>query len=289
METLPFNFLGLEQKYCDYRTSQYAILPIPYDGTTSYRSGTREGPLSVISASRQVELFDPELQREIHLKGVVTLDPIEPNANGPKETLDEIYQAAKRLIRDKKFVIGLGGEHSISYALIKGQKIRHKRFSVLHIDAHSDMRDMWQGSKFSHACVIRRVHELGIRTVSIGIRNISQEEFKYIRKNDIAVLTAEHIKLSNSTEWINQTSSSLDKKVYITIDIDGFDPSVAPGVGTPEPGGLDWYDVDMLIRQISQTHNIIGADIVEVLPIAGQVTTEFLAAKLAARIIALTQ
>ncbi len=289
METLPFNFLGLEKQYCNYRKSKYAILPIPYDATTSYRSGTREGPLAIISASRQVELFDSELGREIHTKGIVTLEPIEPNADSPKGTLDNIFKVARKLVSDKKFILGLGGEHTITQALVKAQKTRYKKFSVLHIDAHLDMRDTWQNSKFSHACVIRRIHEAGIGTVSVGIRNVSEEEYSYIKNKDFTIFTAEQIKTSGSNDWIKQAILSLEKRVYVTIDIDGFDPSVAPGTGTPEPGGLDWYDVTKLLKCLTQTCQIIGADIVEVLPISGQVATEFLAAKLAAKIIALTQ
>jgi len=289
MDTLPFNFLGLEKKYCDYKKSRYVIFPIPYDATTSYRSGTREGPFAIINASRQVELFDPMLGREIHLPGIATLEPIEPNAGSPEKTIDNICQAAKKIVRDGKFLIALGGEHSITQGLVRAQKVRHKEFSVLHIDAHLDMRDTWQGSKFSHACVIRRIHEMGIETVSVGIRNTSQEEFLYLKQNDFNVITAEQIRTSGSDDWIEQVILSLGKKVYITIDIDGFDPAIAPAVGTPEPGGLDWYDVDKLLRRLTCGHSIIGADIVEVLPIHGQVATEFLSAKLAARIIALTQ
>ncbi len=289
METLPFNFLGLEEKYCDYCKSRYAIFPIPYDATTSYRSGTREGPLAIINASRQVELFEPLLGEEIHLPGIATLDPIEPDVNGPINTLDNIFKIAKKTVRDGKFLIGLGGEHSITQSLVKAHKVKHKKFSVLHIDAHLDMRDIWQNSQFSHACVIRRIHEIGIDTVSVGIRNVSQEEFEYLKRNKFTVFTAEQIKTDSSHTWIEQAILSLEKKVYVTIDIDGFDPSIAPGTGTPEPGGLDWYDVNVLLMQLAKTHEIIGADIVEVLPIAGQVTTEFLAAKLIAKIIAITQ
>ncbi len=289
MDTLPFNFLGLEKEYSDYAKSQYAILPVPYDATTSYRSGTREGPFAIINASRQVELFDPILGREIHLPGIATLEPLEPDVSCPEKNIDNIFKAARKIVRDGKFLIALGGEHSITQGLIKAQKKRHKKFSVLHIDAHLDMRDKWQGSKFSHACVIRRVHELGIETVSVGIRNTSQEEFSYLKRNNYTVITAEQIRTSGTDDWIDQAILSLNRKVYITIDIDGFDPAIAPAVGTPEPGGLDWYDVNKLLSRLANSYSIIGADIVEVLPISGQVTTEFLAAKLAAKIIVLTQ
>ncbi len=289
MNTLPLNFLGLEDKYCDYKKSRYAVLPVCYDATCSFLRGTSRGPLAIIEASREVELFDTNLGRELHLPGISTLDPIDPDARGPEQMLEAVFSHAKKIIRDKKFLITLGGEHSISSAIVKAVQTRHKKFSVLHIDAHMDMRDTWQGSKFSHACVIRRIHELGINTVSIGIRNISKEEFKYAKRNKHPYITAEDIRESNNVDWITQAVQQLDEKVYITIDIDGFDPACAPGVGTPEPGGLDWYHVDKLLRTVSQNKHIIAADIVETMPIPGQAVTEFLSAKLAARVIAVTQ
>ncbi|MFA5864967.1 MAG: agmatinase [Phycisphaerae bacterium] len=288
MTTIPYNFLGLPREFSEYKKSKYVILPVPYDATVSYRTGSREGPSAILAASRQVERFDPQLGKEIHFPGIATVDPIEPDARGPEQTMKELYTYAKKNVSDGKFLIALGGEHSISSALVKAVQTRHKKLSVLHIDAHLDMRNTWQGSKFSHACVIRRIHELGVNTVSLGIRNISQEEFRYVKKTKQTVLTAEQICLARGDDWITNALAALNKEVYVTIDIDGFDPAVAPGTGTPEPGGLDWYHVTKLLNALTKDRQIVGADIVEVLPLPGQVVTEFLAAKLAAKIIALT-
>jgi agmatinase len=289
MNSIPLNFFGLDLKYCDYKKSRYVVLPVPYDSTVSYRTGSREGPFAILTASRQVELFDPKLKKEIHLPGIFTADPVETDTRGPKEMNQRLFKIASKFVRDGKFLLSLGGEHSISSALIQAVKTRHKKVSVLHVDAHLDMRDSWQGSPYSHASVIRRVQEMGIKTVSVGIRNISHEEHNYLSKNHFPVFTAEQICLSGDDDWMEEVSDGLTEQVYLSIDIDGFDPAFAPGTGTPEPGGLDWYQITKLLNLLAENHTIVGADIVEVLPIAGQAVTEFLAAKLAARIIALTQ
>lgn len=289
MATVPFNFLGLPSEFSAYKKARYAVLPIPYDATVSFRTGSREGPFAILYASRQVELFDPALGREIHHPGVATLDPIETEAVSPDEMMKSLFAAAKKVVRDGKFLLSLGGEHSISAPLVRAVQTRYKKLSVLHLDAHSDMRDTWQGSKCSHACVMKRIQELGCKTVSFGIRNSSEGEVAYIRKTKQTVITAEEIYNDKSSDWIARTVEPLTDYVYVTIDIDGFDPAYAPGTGTPEPGGLDWYQVNEVLKVVAKTRTIVAADIVEVLPVPGQAVTEFLAAKLAARIIALTQ
>lgn len=286
-DTLPYNFMGLEGKLSDYKYAKYTILPIPYEATVSFRSGTREGPLSIINASRQLELFDHKIKKEIHTKGISTMDPIEPDTRGPEKTIENIYKIAQKIVRDGKFLIGIGGEHTITVGLAKAVKRKEKRFTILCIDAHLDMRYTYQRGKFSHACTIRRVHELGIPTVSVGIRNIAKEEYKYVKENKIPVFMAEdiykrHVQIEEIIDAIK------DQKVYVSVDMDGFDPAYAPGVGTPEPGGLDWFFVEELLEKISQNKTIIAADITETLPLPGQAVTEFLASKVIAKIIGLT-
>ena len=239
MVTIPYNFLGLPPENSDYKKSKYAVLPLPYDSTVSFRTGSREGPLAIIAASRQVN-FSPKLGKKT-TPGVTTLEPMEPDACGPEGTLNEIFKYAKKIVRSGKFLLGLGGEHSISSALVKAVNTKYKKLSVLHIDAHLDMRNAWQCSPYSHACVIRRIHDMGIKTVSAGIRNISEEESIYIRKTNQVVFTAETIRRAHDDQWMIDAAAALTENVYVTIDIDGFDPAVAPGTGTPEPGGLDWY------------------------------------------------
>jgi len=171
----PDNFLALPARYCDYAKARFAVLPIPYEATTTFGCGTRNGPRAIIAASQQVELYDEALGRESYAAGVATLDPLEPDVRGPEAMVGRVYTAARRIVRDGKFLIGLGGEHSITSGLVRAVKARHKDLSVLQIDAHADLRDNYQGSPYSHASGMRRMHDLGVPAVGVGIRNSSAE------------------------------------------------------------------------------------------------------------------
>lgn len=278
------NFLGLEPRHSDYEASRYAVLPIPYDATTSFLSGTRFGPRAIITASQQVEWFDEELEREFHAAGIHTLDPIAANAAGPEAMHADIFSAARKIVRDGKTLIGLGGEHSITSALVKAVKTKHRTVSVLQIDAHADLRDAYEGTEFSHASVMRRILDLGVSIVPVGIRNYCKDECRFMKKHGFSPISARETR--ENPQWIEQAISSLTDAVYITIDIDGFDPAYAPGTGTPEPGGLDWFQVTDLLRAVTLEKTIVGADVVEVVPLPGSVQTEFLAAKLIYKLIA---
>lgn len=283
MHTIPNNFLGLPAPYGDYAKAKYAVLPIPYDSTTSFQVGTRNGPQAIINASKQVELFDEETEAESYKAGIATLDAVAPNMIGPKEMCADIFAAAKKVVRDGKFLFGLGGEHSISSALVRAVMTRHKKLTVLQIDAHLDLRDEWEGTPYSHASAMRRVLDLGATVVPVGIRNVSLEEHRFLKKSGIVPITARQCHMDE--DWVDRVLNGLSDTVYVTIDIDGFDPSVAPGTGTPEPGGLDWYQVTGLLRLVAAERKVVGADIVEVLPIPGQAVTEFMAARLAYKLI----
>lgn len=287
MPTIPDNFLGLETKYSTYRSARFAVLPVPYDSTTSFQVGTRNGPRAIIEASKQVELFDEELQTEFFRAGVATLDTIAPNMGGPEPMHNDLFASARRVVRDDKFLLTLGGEHSISSALVRAAMTRNKRLSVLQIDAHADLRGEYEGSSYSHACVMRRILDLGANTVQVGIRNWSRGEQAIVKSGKTTMITARECHLDDT--WIDRVIEALGEKVYVTIDIDGFDPAFAPGTGTPEPGGLNWYDVTGLLRLVAAEKIIVGADIVEVMPIPGQAVTEFLAAKLAYKLIGYVQ
>jgi len=281
---VPDNFLGLPPAAADYARARFAVLPLPYDATTSYGSGTRDGPRAIISASQQVELFDHELGRET-TAGVATLAPLEPDARGPRETLDRVQRVARRIVRDGKFLIGLGGEHSITSGLVRAVRSRHRALSVLQIDAHADLRDKYQGSPYSHACVMRRIHDLGVPAVAVGIRNYSRAEARFLRAAGKPLFSARVCRTSRT--WMDEVVAQLTPQVYVTIDIDGFDPAYAPGTGTPEPGGLDWYQVVDLLAAVSRAHTIVAADVVEVLPLPPSRVTEFLAARLLHRLMGL--
>ena len=295
METVPFNFMALQPPHSDYRSARYAVLPVPYDAASSYRSGSRDGPAAIIAASGQVEWYDPDLGKELHLAGIATCDAVEPSAAGPEHMQQQVYLAARKIIRDGKFLITLGGDHSISLGAIRACAGRSRNMSILHIDAHMDMRDSWQSSKYSHACVMRRAHGLGFSSVSVGIRNISQEESRYVRRNSVCTLTMEQIRTSSDSgplwqgPWLGEVLDKLGPNVYLTIDLDAMDPAVVPGVGTPEPGGLDWPTLEALLVKLCQSTRLLGMDVVELIPVPGQVVSEFFAARLICRTIALTQ
>ncbi len=210
----------------------------------------------------------------------------------PENVQEQIEQSSSEFLKDDKFVLAFGGEHSISAGLVKAALNNWPNLSVLHLDAHADMRDSYQQSKYSHACVMRRIFDLSVPTVSVGIRSYSLEESEFIKTERI--ITAREVawargNRSTESEWVKRVVAGLSDKVYVSIDIDVFDPSQAPGTGTPEPGGLDWYEVTRLLREVSQNRQIVSADIVEVIPkVAGEIT-EFLAARLAYKIIAYCQ
>lgn len=287
MSTIPNNFLGLPAPYNDYKRARFAVLPIPYDSTTSFQVGTRNGPAAIIRCSQQVELFDDEIEAECYKCGIATLDPIAPNMAGPKEMVEDLHTAAKKIVRDGKFLFGLGGEHSISSALVRAVASKYKKLSVLQIDAHLDLRDEWEGSPYSHASVMRRIHDMGIPFTQVGIRNVSADEHQFLKKNKLSPIMARECNADD--DWYDRALAGLTENVFVTIDIDGFDPAYAPGTGTPEPGGLDWYQVLSLLRLVTSEKNVVGADIVEVLPIPGQAVTEFLAARLAYKLMAYVQ
>lgn len=285
-QELPDNFLALPPELSDPRSAQYVVLPIAYDATATFLSGTRHGPRAVITASRQVETFDEELGDEFTGAGVATLAPLEagsPGAAEPGEMHERVFAAARPIVSDGKFLLGLGGEHSVTGGLVRAVMTRHAALSVLQIDAHLDLRDAYEGSPWSHACVMRRVHDLGAAIVPVGIRNCAAEEAAFLREAGIEPVWASDCACRG--DWQAAVLSGLGEVVYVSVDIDGFDPAFAPGTGTPEPGGLDWYQVISLLREVFRRKRVVGADIVEVMPVPGQVVTEFLAARLAYKMI----
>jgi agmatinase len=284
-QILPDNFLGLDARASDYAAARFAILPIPYDATTSYGTGTREGPRAIISASQQIELYDEALGRPSPREGVATQPAVEPDARGPEQMHERIYRAARQIVRDGKFLIGLGGEHSITSGLVRAVRSRHKDVCVLQIDAHADLRDQYQGSPYSHASVMRRIYDAGIRAVGVGIRSYSPEEARFLRGAGLPLFSARAC--HQSSAWIDQAVAHLGPVVYVTIDIDGFDPAYAPGTGTPEPGGLNWFQVTELLAAVAKARQIVAADVVEVRPLPGSNVTEFLAARLVHRLMGL--
>lgn len=280
-----FNFLGLPDVDTAYGKSNAVILPVPYDSTTSYMPGTRNGPFSILTASRNVELYDSELGCEPLSKGIHTLPEIEPDMRGPDATIKVVESAVSQLLKDEKFPVMLGGEHSLTTGPVKALKKKYpKDLCVLQLDAHADLRDEFENTPFNHASVMRRVIEFAPLT-QVGIRNISEGEMTFVRKiRHRNIFWARDLQ-TPSDEWIPRVISGLSKKVYITIDLDVFDPSIMPSVGTPEPGGLTWYPVLSLLERVIREREIVGLDVVELCPIPGLVAPDFLAAKLVFKIL----
>lgn len=279
MKTTPNNFLELSPPHCDYDSARFAVLPVPYDGGASFLSGARRAPAAIITASAHLEDYDDELGKECYKVGIATLDPIAPNNDGPGAMHEDLFKAAKGIVRDGKFLFAFGGDHSISSALIRACMTKHKKLSVLQIDAHCDLRDQFEKSRYSHACVMRRVVELGATVVPVGVRSVCREEVRFMKRADIHAISAREC--HTNERWMDRTLDALGDTVYVSIDIDAFDPAYAPGTGTPEPGGLDWYQVTELLRRVAGAKRIAAADIVEVIPLPVQVVTEYLAARLA--------
>jgi agmatinase len=274
--TLPFNFGGLDENGADFNTAKVLIWPVPFEKTVSYGAGTRNGPHAIIDASRNMELFDEEIGGETSQIGIHTLAAIDADKK-PDDMMHALYQEAARLLKLDKFICMLGGEHSISAPVIKAHKEVYPNLSVLQIDAHADLRDKYDGTPHSHASVMRRVVEF-CPAVQVGIRSLSAEEAMVIPSLPTRIFFAKDI--VGQTGWIDEVVSSLTEDVYLTIDVDGFDPSLIPTTGTPEPGGLMWYDVVWLIRKTAEKRRIVGMDVTELSTSPGNNSPSFLTAKL---------
>lgn len=273
-------FLGIPDPYGARASARVAILPVPFDKTTSYRHGTEKGPEALIEASRNVELYDIETHSEPYLQGIYTADPVE--AETSEKMLAEVYRRTLELIDEGKFVVTLGGEHSISYAPIRAHADRYDLISVLHCDAHADLHPALDGNPWSHGSVMARVKELPRveKIVSVGIRSMSSEELHLL---DTANTFFAH-QLEGEL-WISQVMERLTDRVYISFDLDAFDASLMSSTGTPEPGGLFWNQTMKLLSRVIKEKNVIGCDVVELLPNPQMHACDFTAAKLVHKIL----
>ena len=286
--TTDLPFLGSDVAAA-YSKARVVILPIPFEATTTYRRGCENGPSAILHASQQVEYYDEELEQELWPVGIYTHDPVaDTRSDHPvssEQMLAETEATLSKLIADGKFVIGLGGEHSITTGIVEAyRKASPEAFTVVQIDAHGDLRHEYEGSIHNHACVMRRIVDMGLPTVQIGIRSICREEADLIKSRPLTVFRAREIALQ--PDWMERALASIQTpKVFFTIDLDGIDPTLMPGVGTPEPGGLNWYSLTSFIRQVFERHDVIGCDVMELAPITDSVVSEFTAAKLVYKLI----
>jgi agmatinase len=276
----PENFGGLSEEDSSYEKARAVIFPVPLERTTSYEHGTRNGPAAILAASRNMELYDDELDAEIYKDVRIATIPAIDTADGTlEEVIAGIFTAECELLEDGKFPVALGGEHSLTPPLVAAAAKKYNNLSVLQIDAHADLRAEYQGNPNSHACAMRRVLEI-CPAVQVGIRSLSVEEAKEIPRLKTKIYWARDIARAPIEDWITRVLADLSTNVYLTVDLDGFDPSIVPATGTPEPGGLDWYQVTSLIRAVARERKIVGMDVVELLPQPGDHASDFLAAKL---------
>ncbi len=276
---LPMNFGGIEEEeFASFENSQVLIFPVAYEGTVSFGAGTGAGAMAIVDASRNMELYEEETDAEVYKVGIHTLEEFQPRES-PEAMMNALYAETKKLLKEKKFVCMLGGEHSVSAPVIRAHAEQFHNISILQIDAHADLRDEYDGTPFSHASIMARsVKDLKIPAVQVGIRSLSADEARSLADLPTRIFWAKDI--HGRTDWIDDAIDSLTENVYLTIDIDGLDPSLVPTTGTPEPGGLDWYQVLTLIRKLAEKRRIVGMDLVEFSKTDNSEAPAFLCAKL---------
>ena len=272
---------GIEPADATYKEARFVVVPVPYDLTSTYQPGSRRGPLGILEASSNMELYDEELCRETYRDGIHTLPQLQPDARGPAEMVSTVRRTIAGIITDGKIPVMLGGEHSITFGAVQAVHERYPELMVLQLDAHADLRDSYQGSPFSHASVARRIAEI-CPLVQAGIRSLSIEEAEYLSTSAVKSYSADFI--LDADDHREKICEDLHGDVYITVDLDVLDPCVMPATGTPEPGGIGWRELIRTIRAVSKKCRIRGFDVVELAPIPGMVAPDFLAAKLVYRI-----
>jgi len=279
----PESFLGVPAAESLFENCPVVVLPVPYEATVSWGTGTRFGPRALIHASRFLELYDHELDSEPHEVGIHTLPELVLPDSGPESALAELRKAVDLLLDADKFVITLGGEHSVSgpAILAHADRMPEGGLSVLQLDAHADLRAEYEGTPFSHACAMHMVHDR-VSLVPVGVRSMTSEERALVRKAEIPVIFGHELE---SSDWIDRAITALGDNVYVTIDIDYFDPSLVPSTGTPEPGGGTWYPTLRLLERVFEEKNVVGCDVVELAPIPGITAPDVLSAKLVYKLI----
>lgn len=275
------NYGGLDNEFTSYKDAKIVVLPVPYDGTSTWLKGADKGPDAILEASANMELYDIETDSEVYTQGIATLDPV-TESSSPEAMSDAVEMQVDSILKDKKFPVLLGGEHSVSIGSIRAFAKHYEDFSVLQLDAHSDMRDSYEGSDHNHACIMARAKEMA-SVAQVGIRSSCIEEKHNIDPDRI--FYAHEIK--ESSNWMYDVSERLSDNVYVTIDLDVFDPAYMPSTGTPEPDGLTYREVMNFLKLINERHNIIGLDVVELCPNETNKAPDFLASKLIYQILSM--
>lgn len=274
-------FLDMDEQYARLENSKYVLLPVAYDGTSTFIKGADKGPQAIIDASDSIELYDVQFEMEPYTAGIYT-DKYGYDFTTPDAMVQSVYARVKHFIDKQKHIGILGGEHSVSVGSIKAFSEKYPDLSVLQVDAHADLRDDYHDSIYNHACVMRRAQDFA-RVVQVGIRNVCTEEMHNIVKENIFYAH----KMYNNNDWMEQAINRLTDHVYLTIDLDGLDPSVLPSTGTPLPGGLSWYTLITFLEKLFASKKIVGFDVVELCPQPYDKSSDVLAAVLVYKIICL--
>ncbi|MFH1739926.1 MAG: agmatinase [bacterium] len=284
-------FCGSTDPPSTYDSAQFIVVPVPYDHTCTYGTGARFGPRAILEASANIELYDEVLGWEPYHVGIWTLESIEPVVTGPEQMISRVRSVVGKILDTRKIPILLGGEHSLSLGAVEACVERDPALSVLVIDAHADLRAEYQGSPCSHACVQRRFLELGCPVVQVGVRSLSAEEAEYREETgsllSISVRDYRERGLLPNNQLEGSILNHLTDRIYVSIDLDGLDPSIMPATGTPEPGGLLWDEIWEILNKVCTQRTVIGADLVELQPIPGMNAPQVLAARLAYRLMGL--
>ena len=262
----------LDIKEPSYEDAKAILVPVPYDAMASYGAGARFGPEAILRASQQIETYDEELERDLENLPVFTHEPLTPDKSSQEAMVNAVERAVAKVVAGGKMPVVLGGDHSLSIAPTRYFAKKYKGVGILHLDAHSDLRREWEGSAFSHACSMRHAYDLGAMLVQVGIRSIPKEVHDECREHR-KVFLAPNVP-------VQEIVTALPEKVYVSIDLDVFDPSIMPATGTPEPGGISWYDCLALLRHVARERKVLGFDVMELAPIPGIVYPEFTAARL---------
>jgi agmatinase len=275
------NYGGIGAEHTGYEKAKFVVVPVPYDLTSTYQSGSRRGPGAILDASANMELYDEELRQNTYLAGIHTLPPLEADARGPAEMLEAVRRTIAGVAADGKIPVMLGGEHSITFGAVQAMQAYYPEMTVLQLDAHADLRDAYQGTPFSHATVARRISGI-CPLIQAGIRSMSDEEAEFLAAGRVKSYSADFI--LDGGAWRETICGDLHGDVYLTVDLDVLDPAFMPATGTPEPGGISWRDLISLIRSVAMRCRIRGFDVVELAPIPGMVAPDFLASKLVYRL-----
>lgn len=267
-------YAGIPQEYADPATSKIVLIPVPYDGTSTWIKGADKGPQAFLEASENMELYDIETDSEVYKHGVYLADPITENST-PEAMVNKVHQVTKEYIKRNKFVTLFGGEHSISIGSIRAFNECFNNLTVLHIDAHADLRPEYDGTPCNHACALYEASQ-NTNLVQVGIRSMDVSEKSVMNEENVFFAH----ELAEDDYWIDKVIDALGKNVFITFDLDALDPSIMPSTGTPEPGGLFWYETLELLKRVFSESNVVGFDIVELCPNPEEKSSDFLAAKL---------